>query len=168
MNYTMDSFRNDVYAAINGKFEWTEQSVNLIGTINVSSTLNIRKQPVVGAAIIGKHANGDIVTIVAKTNNGWYRVEYPTIGTGYISADYVSVKNNSVTQQPYIPEETSDTKIETQKDNTADEWAKIAIENAKNNGILYGDENGDLKLHKNCTRQEMIVFLYRLYKLIKK
>lgn len=78
------------------------------------------------------------------------------------------LKNNNATQQPYIPEETSDTKIETQKDNTADEWAKIAIENAKNNGILYGDENGDLKLHKNCTRQEMIVFLYRLYKLIKK
>lgn len=168
MSYTMDTFRNDVYEAMNGKFEWTEQTVNLIGTINVSSTLNIRTKPVVGATIIGKHANGDVVTIVAKTNNGWYRVEYPTLGTGYISADYVSVKENIVTQQPYIPEEIPEVEEKAEKDNTPDEWAKVAVENAMNNGILYGDDTGDLKLHKNCTRQEMIVFLYRLYKFVNK
>ena len=164
MGYTMDGFRNDVYITMNGKSEWTEEAVNLIGEINVASFLNIRAMPVVGSTVIGKHVNGDIVSISAKTNNGWYRVDYPNIGTGYISADYVSIKENIVTQQPYIPEEIS----VVEKDNTPDEWAKIAVENAMNNGILHGDENGDLKLHKNCTRQEMIVFLYRLYKFVKK
>lgn len=53
---------------------------------------------------------------------------------------------------------------DSEKDNTPDEWAKSAIDFAVQKGILYGDENGDYKLHKNCTRQEMLVFLYRLYK----
>lgn len=140
---------------------FTETVVDYTGTITASS-LNVRKQPTTDSEIIAKHARNDVVTISAKTNNGWYRVNYPNIGTGYISADYVSVKDNVVIQQPYIPE------VKVEKDNTPDEWAKTAVENAMNNGILYGDENGDLKLHKNCTRQEMLVFLYRLYKLVKK
>jgi hypothetical protein len=52
--------------------------------------------------------------------------------------------------------------------NTPDSWAKDAVENAINRGILYGDGNGNLKLHNKCTRQEMVVFLYRYYKYIMK
>ena len=51
------------------------------------------------------------------------------------------------------------------KDNTPDPWAKEAVEWAVENHILYGDNNGDYKLHKDCTRQEMIVFLDRVRKL---
>lgn len=50
-------------------------------------------------------------------------------------------------------------------DNVPDEWAKEAVDFAVKKGILYGDENGNYNLHKSCTRQEMLVFLYRLYKL---
>ena len=32
---------------------------------------------------------------------------------------------------------------------------------AVENGILYGDENGNYRLHENCTREMMLVFLYR-------
>ena len=46
-------------------------------------------------------------------------------------------------------------------DNTPDAWAKEAIDWAVTNGILKGNENGDLKLHENCTRQEVLVFLER-------
>ena len=160
MGYTMNGFRNDVYKALNGKFEWTETTVSYIGTIHVSNTLNIRKEPVVGAEIIGKHANGDTVEIVAETNNGWYRVEYPGIGTGYISGDYVSVVNKMPAQAVED--------AEVVKDNTPDAWAAEAVNYAVTNGILYGDENGNYKLHNDCTRQEMLVFLYRAYKAIKK
>ena len=52
--------------------------------------------------------------------------------------------------------------------NTPDNWAKDAVENAINRGILFGDGNGNLKLHKDCTRQEMVVFLYRYSKYIMK
>lgn len=46
-------------------------------------------------------------------------------------------------------------------DNTPDSYAANAINWAKDCGILYGDGNGDLKLHSNVTRQDVIVFLYR-------
>jgi hypothetical protein len=41
------------------------------------------------------------------------------------------------------------------------EWAREAVEWAIDNGIIYGDENGDLMLRKPCTREQMLVFLYR-------
>ena len=46
-------------------------------------------------------------------------------------------------------------------DNTPDTWATEAVEWAKNNGILKGDDTGNLKLHDVCTRQEVLVFLNR-------
>lgn len=46
-------------------------------------------------------------------------------------------------------------------DNTPDTWAVEAVEWAKNNGVLKGDDNGNLKLHDICTRQEVLVFLNR-------
>ena len=52
-------------------------------------------------------------------------------------------------------------------DSIPDEWAREAIEWATGNGIMYGDENGDLKLRASCTREQMIVFLYRLYNMLK-
>ena len=46
-------------------------------------------------------------------------------------------------------------------DNTPDTWATEAVEWAKNNGILKGDDTGNLKLHDVCTKQEVLVFLNR-------
>lgn len=53
-------------------------------------------------------------------------------------------------------------------DSTPDAWAEEAVENAINRGILFGDGTGNLMLHKECTRQEMVVFLHRYYKYIMK
>lgn len=46
-------------------------------------------------------------------------------------------------------------------DNTPADWAADAVEWAKESGILYGDETGNLRLHEACTREMMLVFLYR-------
>ena len=46
-------------------------------------------------------------------------------------------------------------------DNTPAEWAEEAVRWAVGNGILYGDEHGNYRLHENCTREMMLVFLYR-------
>lgn len=46
-------------------------------------------------------------------------------------------------------------------DNTPDTWAKEAVDWAIANNILKGDDNGNLKLHNICTRQEVLVFLAR-------
>lgn len=47
------------------------------------------------------------------------------------------------------------------QDNTPSDWAEDAVRWAQESEILYGDENGDLKLHDPCTREMMLVFLYR-------
>ena len=51
---------------------------------------------------------------------------------------------------------------EIKKDNTPDAWAKEAVDWAVENKILFGDENGNYKLHDSCTRQEMLVFINRV------
>jgi N-acetylmuramoyl-L-alanine amidase len=52
-------------------------------------------------------------------------------------------------------------------DNKPATWAKEAVDWAVKSGILKGDEKGDLKLSSPCTRQEMVVFLHRLFNLKK-
>ena len=49
-----------------------------------------------------------------------------------------------------------------------DSWARDSVLFAVENGILCGDASGNLKLHNECTRQDMIVFLYRFYQMIKR
>lgn len=51
-------------------------------------------------------------------------------------------------------------------DNTPDSWAQEAFDWAVRNKILLGDNDGNYKLHENCTRQEMLVFINRLYELL--
>ena len=155
---TIRGFARPDYAAA---VSFTETPVSLIGSIT-ANVLNIRKQPSADAAIIGKHSFGDIVNISAKTDNGWYRVDYPTIGIGYISSQYVSVSEpvQEKPAEPVVP-------VVEPNDSTPDDWAQNAVHNAVNTGILCGDADGNLKLHKACTRQEVIVFLHRLYKNLK-
>ena len=53
-------------------------------------------------------------------------------------------------------------------DSIPSEWAKEAVEWAVENGIIYGNEHGDLMLRKSCTREQMLVFLHRFAELIGK
>ena len=46
-------------------------------------------------------------------------------------------------------------------DNTPRNFAKEAVEWAKENGILLGDTSGNLKLTETVTREELMVFLHR-------
>ena len=55
-----------------------------------------------------------------------------------------------------VPEQPTD-----DMDNTPAPWAEDAVRWAVDNGILYGDENGNYRLHENCTREMMLVFLHR-------
>lgn len=163
MGYTMDKFRKDVYNAMNGKnthqeIKWTEEKVSLIGVVT-AEVLNIRKKPGADSDKIGQHVKGDEIVICAKTNNGWYKVDYPNLGDGYISGDYVSTRPALGVSAPTTPIVNSPV-----LDNTPNSWAKDAVEWAKDKKIITGDENGNLKLHDNCTREDVLVFLYRMNK----
>lgn len=52
--------------------------------------------------------------------------------------------------------------------NRPDEYAREAVDWAKKNGILQGDANGNLNLHQPCSRQHVLVWLWRCMKLIGK
>ncbi len=51
-------------------------------------------------------------------------------------------------------------------DNVPAEWAEEAVRWAQDNGILYGDDRGNLHLHEPVTCERMLVFLHRAHKLI--
>ena len=55
------------------------------------------------------------------------------------------------------------TEVPKKNDNCPDGYATDAIKWAWDFGILKGDTNGNLKLHDTITRQDALVFLYRLY-----
>lgn len=52
--------------------------------------------------------------------------------------------------------------------NIPDEYAKEAVDWAQKSGILLGDSSGNLSLHQPCTRQHVLVWLWRFAKLIGK
>lgn len=56
-----------------------------------------------------------------------------------------------------------DTPVEVlpEQDNTPAPYARAAVEWALQQGILQGDATGNLNLSAPCTRQQMLVFLYR-------
>lgn len=58
--------------------------------------------------------------------------------------------------------------VESVNNNIPDEYAKEAVQWAQDNGILTGTAGGDLKLHQPCTRQHVLVWLWRFAKLIGK
>lgn len=70
---------------------------------------------------------------------------------------------------PYIVEEVNKKLQEDKeqeeliKDNKPNKWAESAVDFALDNDIIKGDNHGDLKLHDECTREDVIVFLYRYY-----
>lgn len=49
------------------------------------------------------------------------------------------------------------------KDNKPAAWAAEAVTWAQDNGILRGDENGNLMLGESVTREQMCIFLQRVY-----
>jgi len=61
-----------------------------IGTVN-TDTLRMRSEASTEAGVKTLLANGNQVTVVDESIEGWYKVQYRSY-TGYVSADYVSVE----------------------------------------------------------------------------
>lgn len=64
----------------------SETLITMLGRVNTkSSNLNIRSTASSTGSIVGKYAKGDIIQLLAKTANGWYRT-----GKGYVIDDYIA------------------------------------------------------------------------------
>ena len=108
-------------------------------------------------------ANGTIAVdvgerVTAKTPLGYMG------STGYSTGAHLhfQMEFNGVPQDPYpylVGEKTI--AKEDNDDSVPNEWAKEAVEWAKANGVIFGDENGNLMLREPCTREMVITFLYR-------
>ena len=63
----------------------TETLITLLGKINTKSgNLNIRSVPNSSAPKVGSYKKGELVQLIAKTSDNWYRTD-----KGYISGEYV-------------------------------------------------------------------------------
>ncbi len=70
----------------------SEESIELLGKINTKSgNLNIRSAPDSTSSIVGTYKKGELVQLIARTSNGWYRTD-----KGYISGDYVEIAMGKV------------------------------------------------------------------------
>ena len=73
------------------KPEPSETSYSANGTVN--SNLNARKGPNTTYAKVGSLKKNSKVTIVAKTDNGWYKIKFNN-GYAYVSSQYITIQTN--------------------------------------------------------------------------
>lgn len=70
----------------------SETLVTILGKINTQSgNLNIRSAPNSTSSKVGSYKKGELVQLIAKTSNNWYRTD-----KGYISGDYVVAARGKV------------------------------------------------------------------------
>ena len=70
------------------------QVAGLVAGINLTvvteeSNLNIRQEPSTEAAIVGKAAKGELVTLVEQSSNEWWRIRTSDGEEGYAYARYL-------------------------------------------------------------------------------
>jgi GH25 family lysozyme M1 (1,4-beta-N-acetylmuramidase) len=92
--------------------------------------------------------------------------KYPNMKIWQYGSESVNGIVGDVDANYMIVDETEKKPMEEKKlDNQTAEWSEKAVKWCKENGIMIGDENGDLMLHQNVTREQMAVMLHRLYNL---
>lgn len=111
---------------------------------------------------------GDVIGVEGSTGRSTgshlhFEVRYPFNAT-MNPADILGVPN--VAESIVIVEEKEDETVDEEKkqaqnDSEPSEWAKDAVEWAVENELLFGNGDGDLALRQPCTREQMLVFLYR-------
>ena len=62
-----------------------------VKVVTESSNLNIRKGPGTDQAIVGKAAQGEIITLMSKANDQWWLVRTNDGEEGYAYAQYLAV-----------------------------------------------------------------------------
>ena len=91
-----------------------------------------------------------------------FEVRKDVVGAAVDPAEVLGVPNAVGT---YTEKEESVVEEEKTKktDSEPQDWSREAVEWAVANGIIFGDGTGNLMLREPCTREQVLVFLYRMY-----
>lgn len=68
--------------------------------VNVETRLNLREEPSLDAKILGKLPRNEVLTVVSQ-EDGWAKVETADGKSGYVSTDYIIIKNDEQEVQTY-------------------------------------------------------------------
>lgn len=137
--------------------DFTETPINKQGIITVDSRLNVRKKPDINASILGKYVTGAVVTLIAETDNGWYKTD-----KGYISKQYVQIIEEKKEEPIDFDNLVKNYLRELEQKEPAD-WSKDAREYCENQKIIEGNENSDKNYCSLLTREELAVIIYRTF-----
>lgn len=69
-----------------------DASITSVRVKTQSSNLNIRKGPGTDQPIVGKAANGEVITLVNKSNAQWWQVRTKDGEEGYAYAEYLTAE----------------------------------------------------------------------------
>lgn len=96
-----------------------------------------------------------------------FEVRVSVVGATVNPSEVLRIPNEEgryiVEKEENVVEDKQDVK---RTDSEPQEWAKDAVEWAVENGIIYGDGDGNLMLRETCTREQVLVFLYRMFRLM--
>ncbi len=68
------------------------------GTVNVSSSLNVRSGPGSSYSVVASLSNNAKVTVLKKESNGWYYIRTASGKTGYVSGEYIKLDGSQSSQ----------------------------------------------------------------------
>lgn len=87
-----------------------------------------------------------------------YEVRWSVVGDALNPAEILGIPNE---EGVYVVEENN--KVNERTDSEPQDWSREAVEWAVANGIIFGDGTGNLMLREPCTREQVLVFLHRMY-----
>ena len=135
-----------------------------------ATDLNIRSGPGTNYTAVGRMTPGRHHITAEASGTGASR--WGKVSQGWISLDYV-------TKEPEIEEEDDDNMTEEQKyqqwkqfqerynkelaDKAVSNWAKPAVDWAKKEGVMNGDDDGKMRPRSYITREEMAQVMYNMH-----
>ena len=92
-----------------------------------------------------------------------FEVRKDVVGAAVDPAEALGIPNVNGTYTEKEEAVVEEEKKSKRTDSEPQDWSREAVEWAVANGIIFGDGTGNLMLKEPCTREQVLVFLHRMY-----